>query len=245
MHPPMVLLHGASGSWTHWLRTIAPLAATGREIWVPDLPGFGDSAVPPGGSDAEAMVEPLVAGLQSLLGNRQCDLVGFSFGGLVAGLALARYHAVARRLVLVGAPAMGVVPQRQVQLRGWRHLSEPEAQFAAHRHNLGALMLFDASLIDQETLALHIQNVVRDRLPRRRQANGDLLAQALTQITCPVFAIYGAHDALYKQWIVALDAAFRATGVQFQGLQLLPDCGHWVQYEKPQVFLAALLKAFE
>ncbi|HXA97799.1 MAG TPA: alpha/beta hydrolase, partial [Candidatus Dormibacteraeota bacterium] len=24
--PPLVLLHGASGSWTHWIRNVLPLA---------------------------------------------------------------------------------------------------------------------------------------------------------------------------------------------------------------------------
>ena len=83
---PLVLLHGGSGSWTHWLRNIDTLLAEGRELWVPDLPGFGDSAPPPGGHDADAMVAPLHAGLQALLGAQPCDLVGFSFGGMVAGL---------------------------------------------------------------------------------------------------------------------------------------------------------------
>jgi pimeloyl-ACP methyl ester carboxylesterase len=241
---PLVLLHGASGSWTHWLRNIDALAAAGREVWAADLPGFGDSAVPPDGQDADAMVAPLADGLAALLGGRACDLVGFSFGGLVAGLCLAAHPALARRLVLVGAPAMGVVPQRQVQLRGWRHLPEREAQLAAHRHNLAVLMLSDARLIDDDTLALHVGNVVRDRLPRRRQAGGDMLARALRQGACPVHAIYGAQDALYQRWIADLEAAYRqAAGARFAGLQLLPGCGHWVQYEQPQAFHAALARA--
>ena len=37
---PLVLLHGASGSWTHWIRDIAPLAKRFSVI-VPDLPGLG------------------------------------------------------------------------------------------------------------------------------------------------------------------------------------------------------------
>ena len=40
----MLLLHGGSGSWTHWLRNIQPLVDAGRQVLVPDLPGFGDSA---------------------------------------------------------------------------------------------------------------------------------------------------------------------------------------------------------
>lgn len=40
---PLVMLHGGSGSWTHWIRNIDALLAQGFELWLPDLPGFGDS----------------------------------------------------------------------------------------------------------------------------------------------------------------------------------------------------------
>ena len=120
--PPVVLFHGGSGSWTHWLRNIQPLVAAGRQVIAADLPGFGDSAPPPSGGDADALVRPLADGLNVLLGGEPCDLVGFSFGGLTAGLLLAEHPALARRLVLVGAPAMGVTPDRQFELKAWRHL---------------------------------------------------------------------------------------------------------------------------
>ncbi|MDB5843914.1 MAG: hydrolase-like protein, partial [Polaromonas sp.] len=45
---PVVLLHGGSGSWTHWIRNIPTLVACSRQVWAPDLPGFADSASPPG-----------------------------------------------------------------------------------------------------------------------------------------------------------------------------------------------------
>jgi len=38
--PPLVLFHGGSGSWTHFVRNIESLVRSGRELWVPDLPGF-------------------------------------------------------------------------------------------------------------------------------------------------------------------------------------------------------------
>ena len=68
---PLVLLHGGSGSWTHWVRNIDTLVAAGRQVWIPDLPGFGASALPVGGTDADALVEPLSAGLQSLMGGQR------------------------------------------------------------------------------------------------------------------------------------------------------------------------------
>ena len=42
---PLVLLHGGSGSWTHWIRNVEAFAAAGRRVLVPDLPA---SATRPG-----------------------------------------------------------------------------------------------------------------------------------------------------------------------------------------------------
>jgi pimeloyl-ACP methyl ester carboxylesterase len=241
--PPVVLFHGGSGSWTHWVRNIEPLVAAGRQVIAADLPGFGDSAMPPSGGDADALGAPLAEGLNTLLGGEPCDLVGFSFGGMTAGMLLAEHPALARRLVLVGAPAMGVTPERQFELKAWRHLPTAAEQEAVHRFNLAALMLKDAALIDGLALELHIANLMRDRMPRRRLAHTDILARSLTRVRCPVHAIYGAHDALYKAWIHQLEAAYAAAAPDFRGLTLIPDSGHWVQFERPEAFDAALLRA--
>ena len=240
--PPLVLFHGGSGSWTHWVKNILPLVDAGRAVWAVDLPGFGESDPPVGGGDADAMVEPLAAGLRALFGGQAVDLVGFSFGGMTAGMLLAAHPELARRLVLVGAPAMGVVPGRQFALKGWRHLATPQAQADIHRHNLGALMLRDADLIEGLALEVHIANVQRDRLPRRRLAHTDILARSLAAVPCPVHAIYGAHDAIYRQYIHQLGDAFAAAAPDFRGLTLIEGAGHWVQFEAPEAFDAALLR---
>jgi len=242
---PVVLLHGGSGSWTHWVHNILPLVEAGRPVWVPDLPGFGESSPPPDGGDADALVAPLAEGLAALLPGRALDLVGFSFGGLTAGLLLAEHPALARRLVLVGAPAMGVVPKPQFELRGWRHLPDAQAQAEVHRHNLGVLMLHDPALIDGLALEIHITNVPRDRMPRRRLSHTDRLARALAQLRCPVHAIYGEHDALYRGWMEALAAAYAQASPTFQGLALIPDAGHWVQFEAADAFNAALARVLD
>lgn len=248
---PLVMLHGGSGSWTHFIRNIDDLVNQGQELWIPDLPGFGDSAASPDGPDADGLVRPLLAGLDLLLGERlarqSCHLLGFSFGGLTAGLMLLARPQLAKQLLLVGAPAMGLVPERQYTLKGWRHLSEPLAQDAAHRHNLAALMLFDEALIGRPdappslAMQVHVANVVRDRSPQRRLAHTALLAESLPQVGCPVSAIYGEFDALYKSHIHQLDARFSRLTPDFRGLTLIENAGLWVQFEQPQAFLEAVL----
>jgi 2-hydroxy-6-oxonona-2,4-dienedioate hydrolase len=56
---PLVLLHGGSGSWTHWLRNVEHFAQQ-REVWALDIPGFGDSSLPSGVTDADGLV-PFIA----------------------------------------------------------------------------------------------------------------------------------------------------------------------------------------
>lgn len=241
---PVVLLHGGSGSWTHWIRNLDALVAAGRSVLVPDLPGFGDSARPPGGGDADAVAPAIAQGLSELLGHAPCDLVGFSFGGLTAGLLTAAHPQQVARLVLVGAPAMGVADAGAVVLRGWRHLDDAAAQAEVHRHNLGALMLHRPESIDALALQLHAANVVRDRMQRRRLARTEALKQALQQVRCPVWAIYGREDVIYRGRIDALAAAFQALPC-FQRLHLVEDAGHWVQYERAQAFDAALAEVLQ
>ncbi|MDR2128821.1 MAG: alpha/beta hydrolase [Burkholderiaceae bacterium] len=248
--PPLVLLHGGSGSWTHWVKNIAPLLDAGRTVLAPDMPGFGQSPLPADGADADSMAAPLIDGLRALLGQQGqavCDLAGFSFGGLTAALMLAQAPQLARRLVLVGAPAMGVAPDGQYTLQAWRHLPTAHAQLAAHRHNLGALMLHDKRLIDDVALQIHVHNVQRDRAPRyrRRLARTDILARTLPAIACPVYAIYGEHDAIYRNYLPALEAAYIRNAPTLRKFTLIAGAGHWVQYEAPGAFLGALLAALD
>jgi len=241
---PLVLLHGGSGSWMHWLRNIPALAASGRWVLVPDLPGFGDSAAPARGTDADVLPEPVDQGLALLVGDAVCDLVGFSFGGMVAGFLAERFPARAARVVLVGAPGLGVAPEKAIRLRAWRHLGDAAERDAIHRHNLAALMLYREEAIDELALRLHVANVLRDRMKGRSLARTDALAQSLARLHCPVWAIYGREDALYRGRLDALRAAL-AGAADFRGLALVEDAGHWLQFERPAAFNEALLAALD
>ena len=243
---PLVLLHGGSGSWTHWLRVIEPLTEAGYSLWLADLPGFGESDGVPGGMDVDTLIAPLARGLSQVLAQHSdspvCDLIGFSFGGMAAGLLAAQFPAHICQLVLVGAPAMGITEGRVVKLKGWRHLQGLPAQMQAHHHNLAELMLHDACRIDEETLALHALNVARDRLPRRRLSRTDILAQALPKVKARVAAIYGEFDPLYIGRLDELQAVLQRSHPAGVRWQMLGGLGHWVQHEDPAATTAALLK---
>ena len=242
--PAVVLLHGGSGSWTHWVRNIAPLQAAGWRVLVPDLPGFGDSDLPPGCTDVDALPAHLHAGLQQLQTSGACAdrvrVVGFSFGGMAGALWLAAHPQDAEQLVMVGAPGMGMATSQRVPLKGWRHLPTPEAQNQVHRHNLMALMLEWPTSLDDLALSLHAANVQRDRMPRRRLSSTDIVARALPQLQVPVSAIFGEHDALYRERLSELQAAMPCLAQGWGQWHTVAGAGHWVQYEAAQAFDQAL-----
>lgn len=245
-HPAVMLLHGGSGSWTHWVRNIAALRDAGWQVLVPDLPGFGDSDLPTGGTDVDALPAHLHAGWQQLQDLQVCvgpvRVAGFSFGGMAAALWLADYPQDAAQLVLVGVPGMGLTVSERVPLKGWRHLPSPEAQNQVHRHNLMALMLASTESLDPLALSLHAANVQRDRMPRRRLSSTDIVARALPRLKVPVSAIFGEHDALYRGRLAGLQATMPALCGSWGQWHTVAGAGHWVQYEASRAFDTALLQ---
>ena len=240
--PPVLLLHGGSGSWTHWVRNIEPLARAGWQVLVPDLPGFGESAAPPDGHDADVLPAWLERGLQTLVGDAPLPLVGFSLGGLVAGLWAKDVPARMARLVLVGSPGLSAERLPPLDLRRWDALPAGEARDAVHRHNLLTLMLAQPASATPLAVALHAANVERDRLRRRRLMLTDALRPVLDGLRCPLHGLWGAQDVLYAHRLPLVEQALsRAPG--FVSLELLPQAGHWVQFEAAEAFNAALARA--
>ena len=237
---PLLLLHGGSGSWTHWIRNVEALAASGRRVVVPDLPGFGDSARPPAGQDADAVAPALADALPRMVGDGAVDVAGFSFGGLCGALMAASRPERVRRLVLVGAPGLGL-RSRRLPLTSWREQETVEGRMAAHRANLATLMIHDPDRIDALAVALQAANVPRDRMHRRKLALTDILAQTLPRIRCPVAAVYGEQDALYRETLDALEPLL-ARAPAFTELVFVRGAGHWVQYEAPAELDAQLLR---
>ncbi len=235
---PVVLLHGGSGSWTHWVRNIGTLVEMGRTVCVPDLPGFGDSASLPHGTDADAVSEWVEQGLSVLIGTAQCDIVAFSFGSLVGAFLAEAWPGRVRQLVLVGSPALTADTGPTLDLRPWKDVKEPE-RTAAIRYNLHSLMLSRDASISELAIRLHAENLERDRMRQRRLFRTDILLRTLPTLECQVAGIWGCEDALYRERLHVLCPAL-SSAPRFRYLSLVGDAGHWVQFEQPERFNDAL-----
>jgi pimeloyl-ACP methyl ester carboxylesterase len=99
--PPVVMVHGLLiGSLASWYFTAAPVLARTHRVRVYDLRGHGKSAPAATGYD----VRTLAGDLGALAGEEPVDLVGHSWGALVALRFAIDHPARVRRIVLVEAP---------------------------------------------------------------------------------------------------------------------------------------------
>ena len=237
----LVLLHGGSGSWTHWIHNIKALSQH-REVWALDIPGFGDSELPPNAVDVDDLVPFVIQGLIKVVQQQAVDVVGFSFGGLLAGYIAAKNASLIKKLILVGVPALGLTG-KPLPLRGIRPEMVEDEITEIYRHNLEVMMISNKQKIDTQTLELQKKNIARDRLKRRRIARGDILLELQNDWKCPVYAVWGELDALYKEKIHLVKDKF--ANCNLRDFKIIPDAGHWVQYEQANEFNIHLLNILD
>ena len=238
--PPVVLLHGGSGSWTHWARNIMPLARH-FTVWVPDLPGFGDSGLPPGVETAEALADIVSSGLDDVVSPpAPVSLVGFSFGGIIAGLVAARQRDRVRTLVLIGAGglALGAAPTRQLA-RVTPNMTLADAR-AAHRENLEILMIADPAQIDEAAVDVQMENVRRTRFKIGAIPFSDALVRALPRISARLVAVWGARDVFPASPPELRHATLAAHHPEVD-FRLIDGAGHWANWEAADAVNAMLL----
>ncbi|MDA0786060.1 MAG: alpha/beta fold hydrolase [Proteobacteria bacterium] len=244
--PAVVLLHGGFGAWNHWVRNIPALEADYRVI-VPDLPGCGDSDQPPARPDAESLASILSAGLDLVVReDTPFDLMGFSFGGLLAGPIAQIQSRRVRSLTIVGTPILGLTTTGPANaLQPVPPDMAPEEAAPIYRRNLEKLMVHNPDAVDDLAMTLHMENMAKTRLRSRGIARRTIAADSLRGLACRMGFIYGAGDVTLDPDLDAVRAA--AADIQPEApFHVVPNTGHWVQYEAADRFnplMARLLGA--
>lgn len=228
--PPLVLLHGDAGSWTHWIRNVARLSR-GLTVIVPDLPGYGDSDMPPESWSPESVASLLAEEVRDILPSGPYCLAGFSFGGIIAGHLAAADRERVTQLILVGAGGMalpGAPPDRPLR-RVHAGMSEPEIT-SAHRHNLAVLMFANPARIDDLAVRVQAENVARARLRVGSIPASDSLLHALARVKAKLHGIWGERDNFMAPYVHLREDALR----RFQpdaSFRTIAGAGHWTPYE--------------
>jgi pimeloyl-ACP methyl ester carboxylesterase len=238
--PPLLLLHGSHGSWLHWIRNIDALAAK-RTVWAADLPGYGESAMPPR-IDHATIIGILADGMRRLIPDElPADIVGFSYGGLLGAYLAALEPAMVRRLVLVDTGGIDT-PMGHLSLQRFRKLAGAERQ-AALRNNLLSLMIHDPGHVD--ALALHVQEIdsLRAGMNPTELVLPDKLIAPLAKITAPLGVIWAEFDQPHP--VPAVQEAVLRQHCPKLEFRVIANAGHWVMYEQPAAFNRAVMELIE
>jgi len=242
---PIVMLHGWPQHWYLW-RRVMPLLAPQARVLCPDLRGFGWTDVPGRGYDRETMAGDVLALLDEL-GLDRVDLVGHDWGGWIGFLlALRRPERIGRFVALSIVPPWPSGDRRGL-LEAWRiayqiPLALPQLGRRAVEHGLARLALRTGS----DAFSEGEIEAFTDRLKGERAYASELLYRTfLLREAVPVFAgryaglpfevptllLVGERDRVIPTRAVREQAA-RADALE---LELVPEAGHFIVDEKPEL----------
>ncbi len=238
-HSEVVLLnHGGSGSWTHWFRNIDYLRRQ-FTVYALDLPGLGDSASLPEGYTAEDAIGIVSGGVARLPGLQAFHMVAFSWGCAVSAQIARLNESQVKSLMLVGPASIGDIPRRGLIKRLIKRTRgmKPTEIAEANRLNLARLMIHNEQRIDDMAVYLQTNNTNQARFNSPQFVKSTLVLDGVAAISIPVKVIYGEHDAPALPDIESKRGLFQAVNPRAE-FEIIPDAGHWLQYERCDYFNA-------
>jgi pimeloyl-ACP methyl ester carboxylesterase len=257
--PAIVLVHGLTGSSTTW-RSIMPELAKRYTVLAPDLLGHGESAKPRGDYSLGAFASG-VRDLMVALGIEHATVVGHSLGGGVAMQLAYQFPQRCERLVLVASGGLGkeVNPAlRAVSLPGSElvlpvifspYLRDALAFGGEQLARLRIPGFGSAGLgvrgkemwrsytglteVAGRTAFIHTVRSVIDVFGQRVSARDRLyLAQEI-----PTLIVWGDRDHI----IPVAHAHVTHELIPGSDLAIVEGAGHFLPFEDPDAFLAALM----
>ena len=238
--PPLVLVHAFPLDRAMWRPQVAALADRYRVV-VPDVFGFGESGLPPGGWTMDSMADALAQFLVGIGIPGPVVLGGLSMGGYIA-MAFARRHADRLRgLVLADTRAEPDTAEAKTNRDKTIVLAREQGPAAVFEQLLPK-MLTDRTRTDlvaevRRIAAAQSSDGVAAALAALRDRPD--AAPGLRAVRMPMLVVVGSDDP-----VTPPDAA-RAMAAAVPGakLGLIPGAAHLSNMEVPEVF-TRLLKSF-
>jgi pimeloyl-ACP methyl ester carboxylesterase len=251
--PPVVFVHGLSGSWQNWLEQL-PVFARDHRVVAFDLPGFGASEMP----DWQISISGYGRWLDALydaLGIDVAALVGNSMGGFISAELAIAYPARVERLVLVSAAGLTVehqrhdrtltvlrtVDRRLAAYAGWLGTrSDTLARRPRARRMIFGLVAHRPDLLPAPLVAEQIRGSGKPGfVPALDALTSYPIRDRLPEIACPTLIVWGTKD-----WLVPVsDADEFARLIPNARKVVWPETGHMAMLERPAAF-NRLLAAF-
>jgi pimeloyl-ACP methyl ester carboxylesterase len=251
--PPLVFVHGLSGSWQNWLEQL-PVFARDHRVVAFDLPGFGASEMP----DWQISISGYGRWLDALyeaLGIAAAAVVGNSMGGFISAELAIAYPARVERLVLVSAAGLTVEHQRHdrtlavlrtldrrlAAYAGWLGTrSETLARRPRARRMIFGLVAHRPDLLPGPLVAEQIRGSGKAGfVPALDALTSYPIRDRLPEIACPTLIVWGTGD-----WLVPVrDADEFARLIPNARKVVWPQTGHMAMLERPAAF-NRLLAAF-
>jgi pimeloyl-ACP methyl ester carboxylesterase len=249
--PLIVLLHGFPEFWYSWRYQIPFLAEHGYTVVAPDLRGYNDTDKPRTGYDVATLTRD-IAGLIYGLGQEKAIIVGHDWGGVLAWVFAARYPQMTERLIVMNAPhpqAMRREMRTLKQLRkSWYVFFFqipwlPEyVLLRNHANEVGRMLrgaavqkaAFPREITAKFQQAMSKPGAMKAALNYYRQLFrlwSSYARGSKTRIGAPTLLIWGVQDIALgieltnglEQWVDNIK------------IERIPDSGHWVQQEQPEL----------
>ena len=240
--PPVLLLHGFDSSFLEF-RRLAPLLASGVQLFIPDLYGFGFCPRPSGGDYSPSGVLRHLEVLAREIGSRNpapLGLIGASMGGSVAVELARRLPEQVNRLLLLAPAGLTGRPMPLPPLLdglGVRFLALPGVRrglcrtaFADPDAAVGAAEL--------EIASLHLQSPGWADALRRFARSGGFAGSGAPLPHQPITVLWGANDRILRA--PQKRAALALLG---ERVRELDACGHLPHLDQTATVAATWLDA--
>lgn len=251
--PPLLLLHGYADSADTWRPLLRELERAGRAASAVDLRGFGTAAALDRGAMLPQWDALVAAAVQRAADDgEQVVVVGNSLGGALALRAAERDDLPIAGIIPI-APAglhmarwFSVIESTQlVRLLRYSPLPIPEALVRPIVARIYRELVFhDRAGADRDVVDSFVGHIgTLERSTAVLEIGRRLLPELedpfdLGRIDCPLLLVWGERDRM-----VYTDGAERVLRtVDYSDIEVIPDCGHCPQVERPELLAELVLR---